>query len=99
MNPYISQLVTSFNVLAGVMESMLDYDTDQKQQPRLAESYSVSADGLTYTFKLRKDVKWHDGQPFTAADVVATWKIIMNPDFAAFSQLGWDKVEEHRHAR
>jgi len=92
LNPYISQLVTTFNVLAGVMESLLDYDTDQKLQPRLAESYSVSADGLTYTFKLRKGVKWHDGQPFTAADVVATWKIIMNPDFAAFSQLGWDKI-------
>lgn len=93
LNPFITQLVTSFNVLSGVMEGLLDYDTEQNLVPRLAESYSVSADGLTYTFKLRKDVKWHDGQPFTAADVVATWKIIMNPDFAAFSQLGWDKIE------
>lgn len=93
LNPYITQLVTSFNVLSGVMEGLLDYDTNQKLQPRLAESYSVSDDGLTYTFKLRKGVTWHDGQPFTAADVVATWKVIMNADFAAFSQLGWDKIE------
>jgi peptide/nickel transport system substrate-binding protein len=92
LNPFITQLVTSFNVLSGVMEGLLDYDADQKLQPRLAESYSVSEDGLTYTFKLRKGVTWHDGQPFTAADVVATWQIIMNPDFAAFSQLGWDKI-------
>jgi peptide/nickel transport system substrate-binding protein len=92
LNPYITQLVTSFNVLSGVMEGLLDYDTNQKLQPRLAESYSVSDDGLTYTFKLRKGVTWHDGQPFTAADVVATWKVIMNADFAAYSQLGWDKI-------
>lgn len=92
LNPYITQLVTSFNVLSGVMEGLLDYDTNQKLQPRLAESHSVSDDGLTYTFKLRKGVTWHDGQPFTAADVVATWQIIMNADFAAFSQLGWDKI-------
>jgi peptide/nickel transport system substrate-binding protein len=92
LNPYITQLVTSFNVLSGVMEGLLDYDTEQKQQPRLAESYTVSDDGLTYTFKLRQGVKWHDGQPFTSADVKATWEIIMNPDFAAYSQLGWDQI-------
>ncbi len=94
LNPFITQLVTSFNVLSGVMEGLMDYDTEQKLQPRLAESYSVSEDGLTYTFKLRKGVNWHDGQPFTAADVMATWQIIMNPDFAAFSQLGWDQIEK-----
>jgi peptide/nickel transport system substrate-binding protein len=93
LNPFITQLVTSFNVLSGVMEGLMDYDTGQKLQPRLAESYAVSDDGLTYTFKLRKGVTWHDGRPFTAADVVATWQVIMNPDFAAFSQLGWDKIE------
>ena len=38
----------------------------------LAERWTVSADGKTYTFHLRKGVKWHDGQPFTAADVKAT---------------------------
>ena len=93
LNPYITQLVTSYTVLSGIMESLLDYDTAQKQQPRLAESYSISDDGLIYTFKLRRGVKWHDGQPFTAADVVATWKIIMNKDFAAFQQLGWEKID------
>jgi peptide/nickel transport system substrate-binding protein len=94
LNPYITQLVTSVDVLSGIMEGLMDFDTNQVLQPQLAESYSVSDDGLTYTFKLRKDVKWHDGQPFTAADVAATWKIIMNPDFAAFSQLGWDKITD-----
>ncbi|MCL6509529.1 MAG: peptide ABC transporter substrate-binding protein [Anaerolineae bacterium] len=94
LNPYITQLVTSIDVLSGVMEGLMDFDTNQVLRPQLAESYSISDDGLTYTFKLRRGVKWHDGQPFGAADVVATWKIIMNPDFAAFSQLGWDKIAE-----
>ena len=42
-------------------------------EPGLAESWSVAPDGVTWTFKLRKDVTFHDGTPFTAEDVVFTW--------------------------
>jgi peptide/nickel transport system substrate-binding protein len=52
----------------------------------------VSEDGLTWTFKLRDDVKWHDGEPFTANDVKFTWETIMNPDVAVRSRTGHDKV-------
>jgi len=47
--------------------------------PDLATSWDISADGMQYTFKLRKGVKWHDGMPFTSADVVATFDRVINP--------------------
>lgn len=55
-----------------------------KIEPALAESWAVSPDGKVYTFKLRQGVKWSDGQPFTADDVVFTYKnIVMNPEARA----------------
>ena len=52
-----------------IYEGLFDYDTAGKMIPVLAESYEMSADGKTVTFKLRKGVSWHDGKPFTSSDV------------------------------
>jgi peptide/nickel transport system substrate-binding protein len=62
-------------VMPKVYEGLFDYDNDGQLVPILAESYDVSSDGKTVTFNLRKGVKWHDGKPFTSADVKFT---IMN---------------------
>ena len=52
-----------------------------KVEPNLAKSWDISEDGLIWTFHLREDVRWNDGQPFTADDVVFTFnKLIYNPD-------------------
>ncbi len=48
--------------------------------PNLAKSWDVSPDGLTWTFRLRDDVKWHDGQPFTAEDVKFTYEAHLDPN-------------------
>ena len=45
----------------------------------LAESWDITAKGLVITFHLRKGVKWHDGQPFTAADVLYTYQVTVDP--------------------
>jgi peptide/nickel transport system substrate-binding protein len=52
-----------------VIEGLLAYDFDMKPLPQLATAWSVSPDSLKYTFTLRDNVKFHDGQPFTSADV------------------------------
>lgn len=59
----------------------------------LATDYSVSDDNLTYTFKLRDDVKWSDGEPFTADDVVFTYEAMEQEDNLgwAYSQLVYDQ--------
>jgi len=65
----------STQTVAGkIYESLLSYDFDFTPKPGLAESWEVSEDGLTYTFHLVKNARWHDGEPFTADDVVFTTK-------------------------
>jgi peptide/nickel transport system substrate-binding protein len=94
LNPYLTQLVTGTDIVTGIMDSLLRYDSTQALIPALATEYSISDDGLTYTFTLREGVKFHNGDTFGPQDVIDTWKMIMNPDFAAFSTLGWDKVTD-----
>ncbi|MGF6573584.1 peptide/nickel transport system substrate-binding protein [Paraburkholderia sp. GAS333] len=57
------------NISAKITEGLLRYDAQFKPQPLLAIAWSTSDDGLRYTFKLRPNVKWHDGESFTSADV------------------------------
>jgi peptide/nickel transport system substrate-binding protein len=59
-------------VAPKIYDGLLDYDNDLNIVPALAESYEVSEDGKTVTFKLRQGVTWHDGEPFTSADVQFT---------------------------
>jgi Bacterial extracellular solute-binding proteins, family 5 Middle len=56
-------------VAAKIYDGLLEYDTELKPQPSLAESWEVSPDGKTITFHLRHGVKFHDGEPLTAEDV------------------------------
>ncbi len=57
-------------VAGDIYESLLRYDTDLNPMPSLASEWEISDDALTYTFKLREGVTWHDGEPFTSEDVV-----------------------------
>ncbi len=60
------------HVASKIYQSLLSWDYDLQPHPELAKSWEISDDGLTYTFHLRDDVKWHDGQKFTSDDVVFT---------------------------
>jgi peptide/nickel transport system substrate-binding protein len=61
---------------------LLRFDEKLRLQPALAESVSISPNGRTYTFKLRSGLKWSDGQPLTAHDVVFTIDVMTHPDYA-----------------
>ena len=73
---------SSTGILGYLFEGLTETSWLNNQvEPSLAESWEHSDDGLTWTFHLRRDVTWHDGQPFTAADVDFTFnRIIYNDD-------------------
>ncbi len=66
----------SLTVSAKVTEGLIWYDNEMVAHPQLATSWEVAPDGLTYAFRLRQGVKWHDGKDFTAADVVKSIEIL-----------------------
>jgi peptide/nickel transport system substrate-binding protein len=69
-----------------IWEPLLQYDYDtMKLKPYLAESFSISQDGLEVDFKLRDDIYFSDGQPVTTDDVIFTYETIMNPKIDAAS--------------
>ena len=74
-----------------VIEGLLAYDRELKPIAQLATGWQVSADGLRYEFTLRQGVKWHDGQPFTAADAaysIATIKAVHPRGRVTFANVG-----------
>ncbi len=94
LHPYITQLQAGFDVYSGMVEPMLGYDSTQAFVPLLATEFAISEDGLNYTFTVREDVQFHNGDAFSGEDVVASWNVIMNPDFGAFNQNGWNQIED-----
>ncbi len=71
----------SEDVSALVFEGLTRLDDKQRPVPALAKSWEVNDDGSVFEFQLREDVSWHDGAPFTAADVVFTIQAIQDPGF------------------
>jgi peptide/nickel transport system substrate-binding protein len=66
------------NMIAGnIYESLLRYSPDLEPQPSLAREWEVSDDALTYTFHLQEGVTWHDGEPFSAEDVVFSLDVFL----------------------
>jgi oligopeptide transport system substrate-binding protein len=70
-------------VLMNIMEGLITFDSSLKVQPALAEKWTVSKDGRTYTFKIRPSVKWTDGVPLRAKDFVYSWRRLLQPTTAA----------------
>ena len=79
-DPYDANDTLSQAMAKSFYEGLYGFDKDMKMVPVLAESYEVSKDGLVYTIKLRKGVKFHDGTDFKADAVKANLDRVTNPD-------------------
>ncbi|MGO2747451.1 ABC transporter substrate-binding protein [Microbacterium sp.] len=96
MDPQTSQLDVSGMVQRAVLDSLVFQEADGSFSPWLATDWQVSVDSTTYTFELRDDVTFHDGEPFNADAVKANFDRIVAPETAsaqAASMLGADFYE------
>jgi peptide/nickel transport system substrate-binding protein len=75
VNPGTAVLTEAYTMFALVYDALYTYNFDGTYSLSLAESVDRSADGLTYTYKIRSGIKFHDGQPLTARDVAFTYNL------------------------
>lgn len=80
LDPVQQTTTTVSNVVDYLVETLATMDQDGKVLPLLAKSWDISADGLTYTFKLQENVKFHDGTALDAAAVKASFDRLLDPD-------------------
>jgi peptide/nickel transport system substrate-binding protein len=92
--PNITTDVSSHDVGGQIYDGLVRADRNLNYVPQLAESWTFSKDCLTLTFKLRRDVKWHDGRPFTAEDVLFTHKTMIDPKTPTAYDEGFRLVKD-----
>ncbi len=98
LNCHLSSGTKDFDAARVCLEPLTDFDKDGKVVPVLAAEApslgnGVSEDGTTVTYKLREGVKWHDGQDFTADDVVFTWQWVTDEKVAATTSGDYDLID------
>jgi oligopeptide transport system substrate-binding protein len=83
LDPRKSTGVPEARIQGNLFESLITYDKSGKLVPGAAEKWTVSPDGKVYTFTLRANAKWSNGDPVTAQDFEYTWKKTLSPAFAS----------------
>ena len=87
LDPNKTSAYFSFEVLENVYDTLVEPDADLQMRPALAESWDVTPDQLTWTFHLRPGVRFHDGSPLTADDVVFTYRRIIDEELSNVDKL------------
>lgn len=99
LNPQLFNGATIQFIGALTMGYLFRYDSENRLVPELASVLptkadgGISPDGRTITFRLRRGVRWSDGAPFTAADVVFSVKAVLNPANNEVSRSGFDLID------
>ncbi len=83
IDPQLNSATDGGIVINNTFEGLMRMDAHGQPAPATAESYTVSEDGKTYTFKIREDAEWSDGKPVTANDFEYAWKRALNPAVAS----------------
>ena len=83
LDPGLATDTTSSNILLNIMDPLVRLDENLKPTPNLAESWDVSPNGKTVTFRLRPDGRWTNGDPVTAHDFEYSWKRTLAPELGA----------------
>jgi len=83
LDPSIGFDEVSWDPLNNLMEGLTRLSVDHTAQPGVAEDWEISDDGLTYTFQLREDANWSNGDPVVAEDFVYAWKYMLDPETAS----------------
>jgi len=99
-NPLMPKIEVDDNVHFSIFDALFRIDENGVIVPNLAsevptqENGGITEDGLEWRVQLRDDVRWHDGEPFTAEDVKFTLELIVNPDFRAWRTTGHNLVRD-----
>ncbi|MDB6113714.1 MAG: oppA 1, partial [Lacunisphaera sp.] len=84
LDPHVVTGIGEAKVIHALFEPLVSFDPKTLQPvPALAEKWDVSPDGLTYTFHLRANALWSNGEPLTAQDCVDSWRRMLTPSLAA----------------
>jgi peptide/nickel transport system substrate-binding protein len=94
INPILSQTNDADRDLSELIFSgLMKHDSKGNLVTDLAEKYNIDSNGKVYEFFLKKNIKWHDGAPLTADDVIFTIGAIQNPDYRSPLRINWSGVE------
>ncbi|XKT74130.1 MAG: ABC transporter substrate-binding protein [Patescibacteria group bacterium UBA2163] len=92
INPLLSLSETDKDITLLVFGGLMRAHSDGSLNPYLAANYEISPDGLVYTFTMKDDIKFHDGHPIDAEDVVFTVQYAQNPDIKSPRRANWEGV-------
>ncbi|TSC59558.1 MAG: Extracellular solute-binding protein family 5, partial [Parcubacteria group bacterium Gr01-1014_107] len=92
INPLLAETDADQDLTALVYSGLLKATPEGEPAGDLSESYSVSPDGLTYTFRLKEDIYFHDGEPVTAEDVEFTILKAQDPILKSPRRINWESV-------
>lgn len=92
LDPHTISAAASITIFRHIYDSLVDVDEDMNFIPRLAESWE-QPDDITYIFKLREGVKFHNGREMTAEDVKYSFERVLDPETAAIGKSYYDSIE------